>query len=65
MTQPGGDIEAAMVRLLYRQSHGILFANFVIPAAVVYALRDTVAIHMLLAWMGAIYLLTIGRIVLS
>lgn len=65
MTQPGGDIEAAMVRLLYRQSHGILFANFVIPAAVVYALRDTIAIRLLLVWMGAIYLLTIGRIVLS
>lgn len=65
MTQTGGDIEAAMVRLLYRQSHGILFANFVIPAAVVYALRDTAGYSMLLLWMGAIYLLTIGRIVLS
>ncbi|NYI02715.1 ATP-binding protein [Cupriavidus plantarum] len=65
MTHNGDDIEAAMVRLLYRQSHGILFANFVIPAAVVYALRDTSAYQLLLAWMAAIYVLTFCRIGLS
>lgn len=65
MSQTDGDIQAAMVRLLYQQSHGILFANFVIPLAIVYVLHDSDLLWALLAWMAALYVLTLGRLALS
>jgi len=65
MTQTNGDIQAALVRLLYRQSHGVLFANFVIPVAIVLVLRHSAQVGMLLAWMAMVYVVTLGRILLS
>lgn len=54
------DVE--LVRLLYRQSNAVLAANFVIPLPVIAILRDSVPMAVLLAWTGAIYLLTALRI---
>ncbi|WP_439669719.1 histidine kinase [Cupriavidus necator] len=62
--QPG-DVPAAMVDLLYRQSNAVLFANFVIALPVVYVLRPSVPLPMLAGWMAAVYLLTTLRIGLS
>ncbi|MGO4762452.1 ATP-binding protein [Cupriavidus sp. 2KB_3] len=65
MSQPSGDIQSAMVRLLYRQSHGVLFANFVIPVAVVFVLRHSTYAGPLLWWMAMVYAVTLARILLS
>lgn len=64
---PGPDLRlrAALVDLLYRQSRAILLANLVIPWPVAYVMREAVPTDQLLGWIGAIYLLTIARLVLS
>jgi signal transduction histidine kinase/CheY-like chemotaxis protein len=58
-------IQEALVDLLYRQSYGVLFVNFVLPLPVVYIFRHAVPAGWLLAWIGAVYLLTAGRIILA
>lgn len=55
----------ALIDLLYRQSYAILVANFVIPLPVAYMLRDAVPAPALLGWIGAVYGLTLARIVLA
>lgn len=55
----------ALIDLLYRQSYAILFANFVIPLPVAYMLRDAVPAAALLGWIGAMYGLTVARIILA
>lgn len=55
----------ALIDLLYRQSHAILFANFVIPLPVAYMLRDELPALVLLGWIGAMYGLAAARIVLA
>jgi hypothetical protein len=63
--QQPGDVSAALVDLLYRQSNAVLFANFVIALPVFHVLRPSVPVHMLFGWMAAVYLLTTLRIGLS
>lgn len=58
-------LRAALVELLYRQSRAILLANLLIPWPVAYVLRETVPTGQLLGWIGAIYLLTAARLLLS
>lgn len=55
----------ALIDLLYRQSHAILFANFLIPLPVAYVFRNEVPGSVLLAWIGAMYGLTAARIILA
>jgi len=49
---------AALAGLLYRQSYGVLFANFAVVVPVAYVMRTSVPAWLLLAWAGAIYVLT-------
>lgn len=58
-------LHAALVDLLYRQSRAILLANLVIPWPVAYVLRGAVPASQLVGWIGAIYLLTGARLLLS
>lgn len=58
-------LRAALVELLYRQSRAILLANLLIPWPVAYVPRETVPAGQLLGWIGAIYLLTAARLLLS
>lgn len=58
-------IQEALVDLLYRQSYAVLFVNFVVPLPVVYILRDAVPTGWLLAWIGVMYAVTTGRILLA
>jgi signal transduction histidine kinase/CheY-like chemotaxis protein len=58
-------LRAALIDLLYRQSRAILLANLLIPWPVAYVLREAVPTAQLLGWIGAIYLLTAARLLLS
>ncbi|MDN6857383.1 hybrid sensor histidine kinase/response regulator [Pseudomonas sp. CAN2814] len=51
--------------LLLRQSYAVLFANLVIPLPVLYILRDALSPVAIVCWLAALYLLTLGRIVLA
>ncbi|SSW64649.1 sensor histidine kinase [Achromobacter agilis] len=56
---------AALAGLLYRQSYGVLFANFAVVIPVAYVMRASVPGWLLLAWAGAIYVLTALRVVVN
>ncbi|HCW18783.1 MAG TPA: sensor histidine kinase [Achromobacter sp.] len=56
---------AELARLLYRQSYGVLFANFAIVIPVAYVMRASVPIWLLAAWAAALYLLTALRVVVN
>ncbi|MFY2608905.1 HAMP domain-containing sensor histidine kinase [Achromobacter ruhlandii] len=56
-------VAAELATLLYRQSYGVLFANFAVAVPVAYVMREIVPGGPLLAWLGAVYLLTLGRVV--
>jgi signal transduction histidine kinase len=56
---------AALAGLLYRQSYGVLFANFVVVIPVAYVMQASVPTWLLAAWAAAIYLLTALRAGLS
>lgn len=58
-------VEAGLIDLLFRQSRAILLANFIIPWPVAYVLREAVPGQQLLIWIGAIYLLTGARLLVS
>lgn len=58
-------LQPHLVDLLYRQSYAVLFSNFVIPLPVAYMLWGPVQSGILLSWVGAIYCLTIARVVVS
>ncbi|MCP4564241.1 MAG: hybrid sensor histidine kinase/response regulator [Bosea sp.] len=58
-------VQAGLIDLLFRQSRAILLANFVIPWPVAYVLREAVPAPQLLAWIGAIYVLTGARFLVS
>lgn len=58
-------MQAGLVDLLFRQSRAILLANFVIPWPVAHVLREAVPGEQLLAWIGAIYVLTGARLLVS
>lgn len=58
-------MQAGLIDLLFRQSRAILLANFVIPWPVAYVLREAVPGQQLLAWIGAIYVLTGARLLVS
>lgn len=65
---PGGApvaeaVAAELATLLYRQSYGVLFANFAVAVPVAYVMREIVPGGPLLAWLGAVYLLTLARVV--
>ncbi len=53
---------AALVRLLYRQSRAVLFANFVIPVPVIAVLWSYGSQAVLLAWAGLVYLVGLARL---
>lgn len=57
--------QAELANLLYRQSYGVLFANFVVAIPVAYVMSDSVPAWLLLAWGGALYLLTALRVVVN
>lgn len=63
--EPTGALQSALAGLLYRQSYGVLFANFVVVIPVAYVMRDSVTSWMLAAWAAAIYLLTALRVGVS
>lgn len=56
---------AELARLLYRQSYGVLFANFAIVIPVAYVMRASVPAWLLAAWAAALYLLTALRVVVN
>jgi signal transduction histidine kinase/CheY-like chemotaxis protein len=56
---------AELVKLLYRQSYAVLFANFVIPVPVAWVFWGVLSQGKLLGWVAVIYLLTAGRILLA
>lgn len=56
-------VAAELATLLYRQSYGVLFANFAVAVPVAYVMREIVPGGPLLAWLGAVYLLTLARVV--
>ncbi|QKQ50984.1 HAMP domain-containing histidine kinase [Achromobacter denitrificans] len=56
---------AALASLLYRQSYGVLFANFAVVIPVAYVMRASVPAWLLLAWAGALYALTALRVAVS
>ncbi|EJO32747.1 sensor histidine kinase [Achromobacter marplatensis] len=64
---PGDDAahRAELARLLYRQSYGVLFANFAIVIPVAYVMRASVPVWLLAAWAAALYLLTALRVVVN
>jgi signal transduction histidine kinase/CheY-like chemotaxis protein len=53
------------VDLLFRQSYGVLFANFVIPLPVAYIFRHALPLTWIVTWIGAMYVLTLSRVLLS
>jgi signal transduction histidine kinase/CheY-like chemotaxis protein len=55
-------IREALVELLYRNSYGVVVANIVISLAAAYVLRSTVSTNWLIGWLGALYLLTVLRV---
>ncbi|WP_231586404.1 ATP-binding response regulator [Cupriavidus basilensis] len=57
-----GQVEAAMVGLLYRQSNAVMFANFIIPLPALYVLQRGAPLTLLLGWLAVVYLLTAVRI---
>lgn len=57
--------QAALAGLLYKQSYGVLFANFAVVIPVAYVMRGSVPDGLLAAWAAAIYLLTALRVALS
>lgn len=63
--KPVERLHAVLVDLLYRQSRAVLLANLVIPWPVAYVLREAVPGRQLLIWIGAIYVLTAARLLLS
>lgn len=64
-TGDGKRIQAALVDLLYRQSHGVMFASLVVPWPVVYVLWHAVPRSHLLIWAAALYVVTGARWFLS
>ncbi|WP_370601102.1 hybrid sensor histidine kinase/response regulator [Pseudomonas nitroreducens] len=54
-----------LVDLLFRQSYAVLFANLVIPLPVLYIFRAALSPTMMGVWLAALYVLTLGRIVLA
>lgn len=50
------------VDLLFRQSYAVLFANFVIPLPVAYIFRDALPLAGIVAWILAMYALTLCRV---
>lgn len=57
-------VAAELATLLYKQSYGVLFANFAVALPVAYVMREIVPGGPLLAWFGAVYLLTLARVVI-
>ncbi|SEN45167.1 His Kinase A (phospho-acceptor) domain-containing protein [Pseudomonas sp. ok272] len=53
------------VDLLFRQSYGVLFANFVIPWPVAYIFRDVATLSEIGAWILGMYGLTACRLMLA
>lgn len=62
---PGMIQRKYFVDLLFRQSYGVLFANFVIPLPVAYIFRNAVSWGEIAVWITAMYVLTVCRILLS
>ncbi|MBW8672733.1 hypothetical protein, partial [Klebsiella pneumoniae] len=58
-------LQPHLIDLSYRQSYAVLFANFIIPLPVLYVLWNFVQSELLLSWVGAIYCLTIARVLTS
>ncbi|WP_371234402.1 ATP-binding protein [Pseudomonas sp. QE6] len=54
-----------LVDLLFRQSYAVLFANLVIPLPVLYIFRNALSPTAMGVWLAALYVLTLGRIVLA
>ncbi len=54
-----------LVELLFRQSYAVLFANLVIPLPVLYIFRAALSPTAMGVWLAALYVLTLGRIVLA
>ncbi len=55
-------IATELATLLYKQSYGVLFANFVVALPVLYVMREAAPAGVLAAWIGAVYLLTLARV---
>jgi len=53
------------VDLFFKQSYAVLFANFVIPLPVAYIFRDALPAAWIGSWILALYVLTLGRVLLS
>lgn len=51
----------ALVEILYGHSGGVLFTNLFVPIPVVLVFRNVVPAHWLVAWIGAVYLLSALR----
>lgn len=62
---PAAAVAADLAILLYKQSYGVLFANFAVAVPVAYVMRDAVPGWLLGLWIGAVYLLTLARVAVS
>lgn len=60
--EPHASHRAELARLLYRQSYGVLFANFAIVIPVACVMRASVPDWLLAGWAAALYLLTALRV---
>lgn len=58
-------VAAELATLLYKQSHGVLFANFAVVVPVAYVMRGALPAWLLVLWIGAVYLLTLARVAVS
>lgn len=55
-------VREALVELLYNHSSGVLFTNLVVPIPVVLVFRNAVPLQWLIAWIGAVYILSALRL---
>lgn len=56
-------VATELATLLYKQSYGVLFANFAVALPVLYVMREAAPAGVLAAWIGALYLLTLARVI--
>lgn len=55
-------VATELATLLYKQSYGVLFANFAVALPVVYVMRNAAPDWLLASWIAVVYALTLARV---
>lgn len=55
-------VATELATLLYKQSYGVLFANFAVALPVVYVMRNAAPDWLLASWIAVVYVLTLARV---